>query len=99
MKKKLKKIEVLVENRVEPFKKKKEIATNYLESETYHIWNTHDIRSRRYKWKPTNYVRSNSRPGFLRTVSRNDYMRENSKFRRGSEINRIGSLTAGNFAI
>ena len=48
MKKELKKMKV-VENREEPFKKKKEIATNYLESETYYVRNTDDNRSRRDK--------------------------------------------------
>ena len=37
-------------------------------------------------------MRSNSIPGFLRTASRNNYVRENSKFRRGSEIRRSGLL-------
>ena len=41
-------------------------------------------------------MRSDSRPGFFRTASRNNYVRYNSKFRRGSNI-RSGSLPGGKF--
>ena len=41
-------------------------------------------------------MRSDSRPGFLITSSRNNYVRDNSKFRRGSNI-RSGSLPGGKF--
>ena len=92
MKKELKRMKV-VENREEPFKKG--IATNYLE-DIHYVQNTDDNRSRRDNWKPTRYVRSDSRPGFLRTASRNNYVRDNSKFRRGSNI-RSGSLPGGKF--
>ena len=54
----------------------------------YYVRNTEDNRSRRDKWKPTNYVRSYS-PGWLgyfRTASRNTYVRNSSKFRRGTDI-------------
>ena len=85
MKKELNKTKV-VENREEPFKEKKSIVTNYLENDTYYVWNTDHNRSRRYKQKPTRYVRSDSRLGFLRTASRNNYVRYNSKFRKGSDI-------------
>ena len=95
MKKELKKMKV-AENREEPFKEKKGITTNFLEKDTYYIQNTDDNRSRRDNWKPTRYVRSDSRPGFLRTASKNNYMRDNSKFRRGSDI-RSGSLPGSKF--
>ena len=41
-------------------------------------------------------MRSDSRPGYLRTASRNNYVRDNSKFRRGSNI-RSRSLHGGKF--
>ena len=41
-------------------------------------------------------MRSDSRPGYLRTASRNNYVRDNSKFRRGSNI-RSGLLPGGKF--
>ena len=45
MKKELKKMKV-VENKEEPFKEKKGTTTNYLEDDTYFVWNTEDKRSR-----------------------------------------------------
>ena len=41
-------------------------------------------------------MRSDLRPGFLRTSSRNNFVRDNSKFRRGSNI-RSGLLPGGKF--
>ena len=76
----------VAENRKEPFKEKKGTTTNYLEDDTYFVWNTEDNKSRRDNWKPTKYWRSDSRPGYLRTASRNNYVRDNSRFRRGSNI-------------
>ncbi len=73
----------VAENREEPFKDKKGIATNYLDDDTYFVWNAEDHRSRRDNWKQTRYVRSDSRPGYLRTASRGNYVRENSNYRRG----------------
>ena len=55
MKKELRKMKV-AENREEPFKEKKGTTTNYLEDNTYYVWNTDDNRSRRDNWKPTRYV-------------------------------------------
>ena len=63
MKKELKKMKV-AENREEPFKEKKGTTTNYLEDDTYFVQNAEDRRSRRGNWKPTRYVRSDSRPIF-----------------------------------
>ena len=44
LKKELKRMKV-AENRDEPFKKG--IATNYLDEDTYYVWNADDNRSRR----------------------------------------------------
>ena len=52
--------------------------------------------SRRDNWKPTRYMRSDSRLGYLRTASRNNYVRDNSKLRRYSNI-RSGSQSGGKF--
>ena len=41
-------------------------------------------------------MRSESRPGYLRTASRGTYERENSKYRRASQM-RAGSLPGGKF--
>ena len=86
MRKELKKMKV-IENQNEVFKK---------EDTTYYIQNTDDNRSRRDNWKPKSYVRSDSLPGFFRTASRNTYVRDNSRFRRGSNA-RSGSKSRGNF--
>ena len=94
MTKELRKMKV-AENREEPFKKK-ESTTYYQEDTTYYVWNTDDYRSRRDKWKPKSYVRSDSRPGFFRAASRNTYVRDNSRFRRGSN-KRSGSQSGGKF--
>ena len=48
MKKELKIMKV-VENREEPFKK--DIATNYVDEDTYYVQNAYDNRSRRDNWK------------------------------------------------
>ena len=87
MKKELKRMKV-VENREEPFKKG--IATNYLE-DIHYVRNADDNRSRRDNWKRDKYVRSDSRPGYLRTASRGNYVRDNSSFRRNSNV-RTGSV-------
>ena len=92
MKKELKRMKV-VENREEPFKKG--IATNYLE-DIHYVWNADDNRSRRDNWKRDKYVRSDSRPGYLRTASRGNYVRDNSSFRRNSNV-RAGSMPGGKF--
>ena len=78
MNKALRKMKV-VENREEPFQN---------ENTTYYVWNTEDNRRRRDKLKPTNYIRSDSPGwlGYLRTASRNKYVRDSSKFRKGSDI-------------
>ena len=53
---------------------------------TYYVQNTED-RSRRGKWDAKKFVRSNSRPGYFRTGSKNMYMRDNSRFsRQGSSF-------------
>ncbi len=83
----------VVENREEPFKKG--IATNYLE-DVYYVRNTDDNRSRRDNWNRDKYVRSDSRPGYLRTASRGNYVRYNSSFRRNSNV-RAGSMPGGKF--
>lgn len=67
MKEELKRTKV-AENRDEPFKKG--IETNYLDEDTYFVRNADDNRSRRDKWKPSKFVRSDSKPGYLRTASR-----------------------------
>ena len=80
IKKDLRKMKV-TENREEPFRKK---DTYYLEDDTdvtYHVWNTDDDRSRRDNWKKI-FVRSESCPGYFRTASRNNYVRDHSKLRR-----------------
>ena len=41
-------------------------------------------------------MRSDSRPGYLRTASRNNYVRDDSTFRRGSDV-RSKSLPGGKF--
>ena len=69
MKKELKKMKV-VENREEPFKKKKEVAINYLECETYYVRIANDNRSRRDKWKPTNNMRSNRDQDFEDSIKK-----------------------------
>ncbi len=78
MKKDSKRMKV-VENKEEPFKKG--IATNYLE-DIHYVLTADDNRSRRDNWKGDKYVRSDSRPGYLRTASRGNYVRDNSSFRR-----------------
>ena len=93
MKKELKRMKV-AENREEPFKKG--IATNYLAEDTYYVWNAEDNRSRRDNWKQTRYVRSDSKPGYLRPSSRGNYVRDNSSYRRGSNV-RAGLLPGGKF--
>ena len=93
MKKELKRMKV-AENREELFKKG--IATNYLAEDTYYVWNAEDNRSRRDNWKQTRYVRSDSKPGYLRPSSRGNYVRDNSSYRRGSNV-RAGSLPGGKF--
>ena len=80
MQKELRKINI-AENREEPFQKK-ESMTHYQEDTTYYVWNTNDNRSRKDNWKKS-FVRSDSRPGFFRTASRNTYVRDNSRFRKG----------------
>ncbi len=72
----------VADNREEPFKKKEGTTTNHLEDNTYYVQNTDDNMSRRDNWKPKSYVRSDSRPGFLRTAFRNNYGRDNLKFSR-----------------
>ena len=88
MKKELKRMKV-VENREEPFKKG--IATNYVDEDTYYVRNGDDNRSRKDNWKREKYVRSESKPGYLRTASRGNYVRDNSSFRRNSNL-RTGSM-------
>ena len=75
MKKELKKMKV-AENREQLFKEKKGITTNYLDDDTYYVWNTDDDRSRRDNWKPNSYVRSDSHPRFFKTASKNTYVRD-----------------------
>ena len=87
MKKELKRMKV-VENRKEPFKKG--IATNYLE-DIHYVGNADDNKSRRDNWKRDKYVRSESKPVYLRTASRGNYVRDNSSFRRNSNW-RTGSM-------
>ena len=70
---KLKKMKV-IENWNEVFKN---------DNTTYYVWNTDDNRSRRDDKKTKGYVRSDSHPRFFRTASRNTYVRDNSRFRRG----------------
>ena len=48
---------------------KKGIATNYLAEDTYYVENAKDNMSRRDNWKQTKYVRSDSKPGYLRPSS------------------------------
>ena len=84
----------VAENRDEPFKKG--IETNYLDEDIYFVQNTDENRSRRDKWKPSKFVRSNSRPGYLRTASRGTYERDNSRYRRASQM-RAGLLPGGKF--
>ena len=79
----------VAENREEPFKKG--IATNYVDEDTYYVQNADDNRSRRDNWRRDKYVRSDSRPGYLRTASRGNYVRDNSSFRRNSNV-RTGSV-------
>ena len=47
MKKEMKRMKV-VENREELFKK--DIATNFVDEDTYYVWNSDDNRSRRDNW-------------------------------------------------
>ena len=82
------------ENREEPFKK--DIVTNYIDEDTYYVWNADDNRSRRDNWKQERYVRSDSKPGYLRPSSRGNYVRYNSNYRRGSNM-RAGLLPGGKF--
>ena len=74
MKKELRKMKV-VQNIEEPFKK---------ESKTYYIRDDND-RSRYDNWRndlrTRGYVRSDSHPKFFRTTSKNNYVRDSSKFR------------------
>ena len=93
MKKEFKRMKV-AENREEPFKK--DIVTNYVDKDTYYVRNADDNRSRRDKWKSSKFVRLDSRPGYLRTASRGTYERENSRYRRASQM-RAGSLPGGKF--
>ena len=83
MKKELKRMKV-AENREEPFKKG--IETNYVDEDVYFVRNGGDNRSRRDNWNRERYVRSDSRPGYFRTASIGNYMRDNSNFRRGSNM-------------
>ena len=48
MKKELKRMKV-AENREEPFKNN--ITTNYVDKDTYYVWNANDNKSRRDDWK------------------------------------------------
>ena len=70
MKKVLKKIKV-DENCEEPFTK---------ENNNYYVQNTDDNRSRKDRWNSKKFLRSDSRPGFFRTVSKNTYKSNISKF-------------------
>ena len=96
MKKDLRKMKV-ADNREEPFKKK-EGTTTYYQEDTYlkYVQNTNGNRSRRDNWQLKCYVRSDSCPGFFRTASRNNYVRNISRFRRGSNM-RTGPLPGGKF--
>ena len=73
MKKELRKMKV-VENREELFKK---------ESKTYFVRDENN-RSRYNDWRrdlnARGYVRSDSHPNFFRTYSKNNYLRDSSKF-------------------
>ena len=86
----------VAENREEPFKEKKGTTTNYLEDDTYFVRNTEDNRNRRDNWKQTKYVRSDSKPGYLRPSSKGNYVRDNSSYRRNSNV-RAGSMPGGKF--
>ena len=58
--------------------------------------NGNDNRSRRDNWNHERYVRSDSRPGYFRTASRGNYVRDNSNFRRNSNV-RAGSMPGSKF--
>ena len=83
MKKELKRMKV-VENREEPFKKG--IETNYVDEDVYFVRNGGDNRSRRDNWNCERCVISDSRLGYVRTESRGNYVRDNSNFRRNSNV-------------
>ena len=55
-------------------------------TDTYYIKNDNNYRSRRDNWSQNRYVRSESRPGYMRTASRGRYERDDSKFRRGLNV-------------
>ena len=78
MKKELKRM------RSEDFKKQPEKASS---TETYYVQNDRNYRSRRENWNQSRYVRSESRPGYMRTASRGRYERDDSKFRRNFNQN------------
>ena len=61
----------VVENRDEPFSK---------DITSYYVRNTDDNRSRRDRWNAKKFVRSDLRPGYFRTASKNADMRYNSNF-------------------
>ena len=69
LKKELRRMKV-VENREELFGK---------DTTSYYVQNPDDNRSRKDRWNTKKFVRSDSRPGFFRTASKNAYMRDNSK--------------------
>ena len=50
------------------------------DTDSYYVQNTDDNRSRRDRWNAKKFVRSDSRPGYFRTVSKNAYVKDNSKF-------------------
>ena len=93
MKKELKRMKV-AENREEPFKNG--IETNYVGEDVYFVRNGSDNRSRRDNWNRDRYVRSDSKPGYFRTASRGNYVRDNSGFRRNSNV-RTGSTQGRKF--
>ena len=56
---------------------KKELKRMKVAEDTYFVRKFMDNRSRRDNWKQTKYVRSDSKPGYLRTSSRGNYVRDN----------------------
>ena len=70
--------------------------TYYQEDTTYSVRNGEDNRSRRDDWNSKSYVRSSSHPGYYRTASRNNYVRDNSSFWKGFQA-RSGSQSGGRF--
>ena len=77
----------VVENFEEPFKK---------DTTTYYVQNPDDNRSRKDNWKAKSFVRSDSHPRFLRTASKNTYVRDNSRFSRQGSNFRANSRTGSN---